>query len=163
MRVLLAYLHDGGNLGGHHRQHLHLNAIELIKTCPGTSLSQPTEHLASHLVVHAITTVKYDDILRQRFAKVLQPQGRLVTIYSYLQQLRAVNGRTPTASKCLGPACSPRCTCHHKTGPQYSPMQLQSVHTKVVERTLTVSVLPVPAGPRGLPPLRVNMAAPSVM
>lgn len=30
-------------------------------------------------------------------------------------------------------------------------------------KSLTVSVLPVPAGPSGLPPRRVNMAAPSVM
>ena len=84
-----ADLHDGGNLGGHHRQHLHLNAVELIQTCPGARLSQSAEHLACHLVVHAITAVEYNDIPCQRFAKVLQSQGISVSMYSYLQPFGA--------------------------------------------------------------------------
>ena len=73
----LAHLHDTGDLNGHHRHYLHLSAVELIHTCPGTGVSQPAEHLAvCHLVVHAIAAVDCHDMWYQGFANVLQQQGR---------------------------------------------------------------------------------------
>ena len=68
----LPHLHDCGNLGGHHRQHLHLNAIELIQAGPGAGLCQASKHLAGHLEVDAIAAVEHDDVASQRFAEVLQ-------------------------------------------------------------------------------------------
>ena len=68
----LPHLHDCGDLSGHHRQHLHLNAIELIQAGPGACLRQASKHLASHLEVDAIAAVEYDDVASQRFAKILQ-------------------------------------------------------------------------------------------
>ena len=53
-----------------------------------------------------------------------------------------------------------------KLGPAYKTTQcrqLQGVNVQVLERTLTVSVLPLAAGPKGLPPLRNNMPAPGAM
>lgn len=86
------HLHDSGNLGGHHRQHLHLNAVELVQAGPGARLSQAAEHLARHLVVHAITAVEHDDIPGQRLAEVLHtlPQrSLLVCVCSCLQHFTA--------------------------------------------------------------------------
>lgn len=68
----LPHLHDCGDLGGHHRQHLHLNTIELIQAGPGACLREASKHLASHLEVDAIAAVEHDDIASQCFAKVLQ-------------------------------------------------------------------------------------------
>eukprot|EP00983_Pelagomonas_calceolata_P097711 1158274-Pelagomonas_calceolata.AAC.28 len=46
------------DLAGHHRQHLCLNAVELIKAAPGTTLHQPTEDGPHGLVVQAFTAVE---------------------------------------------------------------------------------------------------------
>lgn len=74
-----ADLHDCGNLSGHHRENLNLNTVELIQTRPGTSLCQPTEHLACHLVVHTITAVEDNDIPSQGLSKVLQQPSNSVS------------------------------------------------------------------------------------
>eukprot|EP00951_Prasinocladus_malaysianus_P015212 scaffold116468_cov38-Prasinocladus_malaysianus.AAC.1 len=69
--AVLDGLHHNSNLGRHHRQHLHLDAVELVQAGPGARLSQPAEHLAGHLVVDAVRAVEDNHIARQGLPKVL--------------------------------------------------------------------------------------------
>ena len=56
---------DAEHLLRYHRQHLQLDAVELIKAGPSTGLGQPFEELPHGLVVQAIRAVEYNTLQRR--------------------------------------------------------------------------------------------------
>ena len=70
---------DGYELLSNHRQHLNTDAVELIKTAPGTRLGQSREELAHHLVVKVIWAVEDDTLFGQALGQVLGGLGLACT------------------------------------------------------------------------------------
>ena len=62
---------DGGDLLGHHRQHLNVNAVELIKAGPGPSAGQPLEELAHSHEVQLVRTVEHHTLDGHSLGQVL--------------------------------------------------------------------------------------------
>ena len=50
---------DGHDLLGHHRQHLQVDAVELVKARPGTTRCQSLEELPKSNVVQSIRAVEH--------------------------------------------------------------------------------------------------------
>ena len=61
---------DGHDLLGHHRQHLQVDAVELVEAGPGPARRQPLEKLAQSNVVQSIGAVEHHTLERERESSV---------------------------------------------------------------------------------------------
>ena len=62
---------DGEQLLGDHRQHLNVDAVELVEAGPRAAHGQALEKLAHHDVVHTLLAVEDDALLGHRLGQIL--------------------------------------------------------------------------------------------